>query len=153
MLNGHVPGMTDADAGCATSKTGFCKDCPLFISMPFDVRNPVTGETIRSGTVFDCVHVWSMMGSWDSANQAIGVHAAVSQHANKDVALQVAALEEMKASNKASRTHEQAMQREARAQSNFLDNLGRLAIEARKEEQQERLRVVVEKRPLLNAEG
>ena len=145
--------MTDADAGCTISRTGFGKDCPKFRSMPFDVRNPVTGEIIKSGTVFDCVDVWAMMGSWDGANQAVGVHAAISQHANNTTKVQAALLEEQRVNHRASRVHEQAMQREARAQSNFLDNLGRLAQQARKEEQQERLKVVAEERPLLNAKS
>lgn len=85
MLNGHIPGLTDANAGCNTSKTGLCKDCPLFVSMPFETRDARTGEIIASGSVFDCVHVWTAMGSWDGANRTLGVHAAVCQQTNETV--------------------------------------------------------------------
>ena len=141
MLNGHIPGMTDATAGCTISKTGFCKDCPKFRSMPFDVRNPVTGEIIKSGTVFDCVDVWAMMGSWDAGNQTMRVHAAVADHRNEAVKAQHEALELLKFDSRATRQHEQAVQREIRVQNKFLDDIGRLAQEARVEDKRAKRRL------------
>ena len=109
--------------------------------MPFDVRNPVTGEVIKSGTVFDCVDVWAMMGSWDAANQAVGVHAAVADHRNEAVKAQHKALELMQFDSRATRQHEQAVQREIRVQNKFLDDIGRMAQEARVEDKRAKMRI------------
>jgi len=51
--------------------------------MPVDVTDPTTGQVIKQGTVWDCVFAWIMLGSWDSGRQTQGVHAAVSQMANR----------------------------------------------------------------------
>ncbi len=53
------------------------------MSMPFDVTNPVTGEFIKSGTVYDCADVWAMMGAWDAGRQSLGTHAAVNSLRNE----------------------------------------------------------------------
>ena len=73
MLKGHAPGLTDQNAGCTMSPTGLCTDCPLFFSMPVDVTDPRTGETLPAGSVWDCVLVW----------QAQGVHHAIAQQTNE----------------------------------------------------------------------
>ena len=78
MLNNVMPGITDATAGCTISKTGLCKDCPRFRSMPVEVTDPTTGKKIPTN-VWDCVDAWAMLGAWDAGRQAQGVHAAVNR--------------------------------------------------------------------------
>jgi hypothetical protein len=70
MLKVHVPGLTEADIGCTRSKTGLCKDCALYISMPFDVKDQ-NGKKVESGaTEFECAEIWAVMGTWDTGAQA-----------------------------------------------------------------------------------
>ena len=83
MLKGHAPGLTDQNAGCTMSPTGLCTDCPLFFSMPVDVTDPRTGETLPAGSVWDCALIWQALGSWDAGRQAQGVHHAIAQQTNE----------------------------------------------------------------------
>lgn len=56
-----------------------CEQCLLYRSMPINVEDPATGETIRAGTAWDCAFAWNMLGAWDAGRQAQGVHDAVAQ--------------------------------------------------------------------------
>ncbi len=73
----------NAKKGCRLSLTGKCKDCPHWRCMPVDVTDPTTGKILRTGTVWDCILAWQMLGSWDAGRQSQGVHAAVNQMANR----------------------------------------------------------------------
>lgn len=76
LLEGEKP-------GCTRSKTGFCIDCPMYITMPVNVEDPVSGNIIQAGTVQQCVDIWTLMGTWDGGRQTLRLHAGVNQAQNE----------------------------------------------------------------------
>ena len=77
------PLLKPGEEGCSRSNTGYCRDCPMFIPMPVDTEDPVTGEIVQAGTVLQCVDIWILMGSWDAGRQTLRLHAGVNQAQNE----------------------------------------------------------------------
>jgi len=82
--NTTVPGV-DENTGCTLSHTGKCKDCPHYRCMPGDIADARTGQVYSSGSMWDCVFMWSVLATWDAGRQSFGVHEAVSDLRNQTV--------------------------------------------------------------------
>ena len=77
------PFLSGQEEGCSRSNTGLCRDCPMYVAMPYDVEDPVSGNIIQAGTVVQCVDIWQMMASWDAGRQTLRLHAGIDKAQNE----------------------------------------------------------------------